>query len=199
MLQKRVGQCDDCGERTLRSTPGCPPSVSSERFLVCVCLEESAAAEFGMTVSQQPCRAGRNRLGESSPVGGSVPGRWRCGLLCPPWREHWDWLPAPLCEDSGTMGRQGVLLKFLFLSPRRETSSAHGNRLGCFYFAFRVIILDFNFVSPLLPLTCSLRNLISDSMKAKITAYVILLALHINDFQIDLTMLQRDLKLSERR
>ncbi|XP_054545333.1 DNA-directed RNA polymerase I subunit RPA49 isoform X2 [Talpa occidentalis] len=45
----------------------------------------------------------------------------------------------------------------------------------------------------------SLRNFISDSMKAKITAYVIILALHINDFQIDLTILQRDLKLSERR
>ncbi|XP_012512346.1 PREDICTED: DNA-directed RNA polymerase I subunit RPA49 isoform X2 [Propithecus coquereli] len=45
----------------------------------------------------------------------------------------------------------------------------------------------------------SLRNLISDSMKAKITAYVIILALHINNFQIDLTVLQRDLKLSERR
>uniref|UniRef100_A0A452RAK8 RNA polymerase I subunit E n=1 Tax=Ursus americanus TaxID=9643 RepID=A0A452RAK8_URSAM len=45
----------------------------------------------------------------------------------------------------------------------------------------------------------SLRNLISDSMKAKITAYVIILALHISDFQIDLTALQRDLKLSERR
>ncbi|KAF4025501.1 hypothetical protein G4228_017320 [Cervus hanglu yarkandensis] len=45
----------------------------------------------------------------------------------------------------------------------------------------------------------SLRNLISDSMKAKVTAYVIVLALHINDFQIDLTMLQRDLKLSEKR
>ncbi|XP_025708694.1 DNA-directed RNA polymerase I subunit RPA49 isoform X1 [Callorhinus ursinus] len=44
-----------------------------------------------------------------------------------------------------------------------------------------------------------LRNLISDSMKAKITAYVIILALHISDFQIDLTVLQRDLKLSERR
>uniref|UniRef100_A0A8C8YQP8 RNA polymerase I subunit E n=1 Tax=Prolemur simus TaxID=1328070 RepID=A0A8C8YQP8_PROSS len=44
-----------------------------------------------------------------------------------------------------------------------------------------------------------LRNLISDSMKAKITAYVIILALHINNFQIDLTVLQRDLKLSERR
>uniref|UniRef100_A0A8C2VT85 RNA polymerase I subunit E n=1 Tax=Chinchilla lanigera TaxID=34839 RepID=A0A8C2VT85_CHILA len=44
----------------------------------------------------------------------------------------------------------------------------------------------------------SLRNLISNSMKAKITAYVIILALHINDFQIDLTVLQRDLKLSEK-
>ncbi|KAM9099549.1 DNA-directed RNA polymerase I subunit RPA49 [Sarcophilus harrisii] len=45
----------------------------------------------------------------------------------------------------------------------------------------------------------SLRNLISESMKAKITAYVIALALHINDFQTDLTMLQRDMKLSEKR
>lgn len=45
----------------------------------------------------------------------------------------------------------------------------------------------------------SLRNLISDSMKAKIIAHVIILALHINDFQIDLTLLQRDLKLSEKR
>lgn len=45
----------------------------------------------------------------------------------------------------------------------------------------------------------SLRNLISSSMKAKITAYAIILALHINNFQIDLTVLQRDLKLSEKR
>lgn len=44
-----------------------------------------------------------------------------------------------------------------------------------------------------------LRNIISNSMKAKITAYVIILALHMNDFQIDLTVLQRDLKLSEKR
>lgn len=36
-------------------------------------------------------------------------------------------------------------------------------------------------------------------MKAKIIAYVTILALHINDFQIDLTLLQRDLKLSEKR
>lgn len=45
----------------------------------------------------------------------------------------------------------------------------------------------------------SLRNLISSSIKAKITAYAIILALHINNFQIDLTLLQRDLKLSEKR
>ncbi|XP_069866185.1 DNA-directed RNA polymerase I subunit RPA49 [Dipodomys merriami] len=45
----------------------------------------------------------------------------------------------------------------------------------------------------------SLQNLISNSMKAKITAYVILLALHINNFQIDLTVLQRDLRLNKKR
>ncbi|NXX67832.1 RPA49 polymerase, partial [Spizella passerina] len=45
----------------------------------------------------------------------------------------------------------------------------------------------------------SIQNLISASMKAKITAYVIALALHINNFQTDLTILQNDLKLSESR
>ncbi|KAM6170052.1 DNA-directed RNA polymerase I subunit RPA49 [Rhynchocyon petersi] len=45
----------------------------------------------------------------------------------------------------------------------------------------------------------SLRNVISDSMKAKITAYAIILALHITGFKIDLTVLQRDLNLSEKR
>ncbi|NWW29841.1 RPA49 polymerase, partial [Panurus biarmicus] len=45
----------------------------------------------------------------------------------------------------------------------------------------------------------SIQNLISASMKAKITAYVIALALHINNFQIDLTVLQNDMKLSESR
>lgn len=44
-----------------------------------------------------------------------------------------------------------------------------------------------------------LQNLISSSVKAKITSYVIILALHINNFQVDLTALQRDLKLSEKR
>ncbi|XP_019372354.1 PREDICTED: DNA-directed RNA polymerase I subunit RPA49 [Gavialis gangeticus] len=44
-----------------------------------------------------------------------------------------------------------------------------------------------------------IQNLISGSMKAKITAYVVALALHINSFQTDLTLLQRDMKLHESR
>ncbi|NWW78325.1 RPA49 polymerase, partial [Climacteris rufus] len=45
----------------------------------------------------------------------------------------------------------------------------------------------------------SIQNLISASMKAKITAYVIALALHINNFQTDLTVLQNDMRLPESR
>ncbi|KAJ7407072.1 DNA-directed RNA polymerase I subunit RPA49 [Pitangus sulphuratus] len=45
----------------------------------------------------------------------------------------------------------------------------------------------------------SVQNLVSASMKAKITAYVIVLALHINNFQTDLTVLQNDMKLQESR
>ncbi|CAN0303771.1 unnamed protein product [Bubo scandiacus] len=45
----------------------------------------------------------------------------------------------------------------------------------------------------------SVQNLISASMKTKITAYVIALALHINNFQTDLTVLQNDMKLQESR
>ncbi|XP_014818040.1 PREDICTED: DNA-directed RNA polymerase I subunit RPA49 [Calidris pugnax] len=45
----------------------------------------------------------------------------------------------------------------------------------------------------------SVQNLVSASMKAKITAYVIALALHINNFQTDLTILQNDMKLQESR
>ncbi|NXL69999.1 RPA49 polymerase, partial [Leptocoma aspasia] len=45
----------------------------------------------------------------------------------------------------------------------------------------------------------SIQNLVSASMKAKITAYVIALALHINNFQTDLTVLQNDMKLTESR
>ncbi|XP_009878854.1 PREDICTED: DNA-directed RNA polymerase I subunit RPA49 [Charadrius vociferus] len=45
----------------------------------------------------------------------------------------------------------------------------------------------------------SVQNLVSASMKAKITAYVIALALHINNFQADLTILQNDMKLQESR
>ncbi|NXU21328.1 RPA49 polymerase, partial [Pardalotus punctatus] len=45
----------------------------------------------------------------------------------------------------------------------------------------------------------SIQNLISASMKAKIAAYAIALALHINNFQTDLTVLQNDMKLPESR
>ncbi|XP_062985154.1 DNA-directed RNA polymerase I subunit RPA49 isoform X2 [Elgaria multicarinata webbii] len=44
-----------------------------------------------------------------------------------------------------------------------------------------------------------IQNQVSASMKVKITAYAIALALHINNFQTDLTILQRDLKLRDSR
>ncbi|XP_053144824.1 DNA-directed RNA polymerase I subunit RPA49 [Hemicordylus capensis] len=44
-----------------------------------------------------------------------------------------------------------------------------------------------------------IQNKVSASMRAKITAYAIALALHINNFQTDLTVLQRDLKLRENK
>ncbi|MGH0154753.1 UNVERIFIED_CONTAM: hypothetical protein FKN15_053387 [Acipenser sinensis] len=45
----------------------------------------------------------------------------------------------------------------------------------------------------------SIQNVVSSSMKSKISSYVLALALHINDFQTDLTLLQRDMKLSENK
>uniref|UniRef100_H3A2G7 RNA polymerase I subunit E n=1 Tax=Latimeria chalumnae TaxID=7897 RepID=H3A2G7_LATCH len=45
----------------------------------------------------------------------------------------------------------------------------------------------------------NMQNVISSSMKAKLIAYVIALALHINHFQTDLTVLQCDMKLSEKK
>ncbi|XP_067886425.1 DNA-directed RNA polymerase I subunit RPA49 isoform X2 [Heterodontus francisci] len=44
-----------------------------------------------------------------------------------------------------------------------------------------------------------IKNVMPTSMKAKVVAYIIALALHINSFQIDLTFLQRELKISENR
>ncbi|KAM3940894.1 DNA-directed RNA polymerase I subunit RPA49 [Leptodactylus fuscus] len=45
----------------------------------------------------------------------------------------------------------------------------------------------------------SVQRSISPTMKCKIVSYVMALALHLCDFQVDLTVLQRDLKLSEKR
>uniref|UniRef100_F6UUM0 Polymerase (RNA) I polypeptide E n=1 Tax=Xenopus tropicalis TaxID=8364 RepID=F6UUM0_XENTR len=44
-----------------------------------------------------------------------------------------------------------------------------------------------------------IQNSISGTTKTKIVAYVIAIALHISDFQVDLTLLQRDMKLQESR
>ncbi|XP_042198028.1 DNA-directed RNA polymerase I subunit RPA49 isoform X1 [Callorhinchus milii] len=43
------------------------------------------------------------------------------------------------------------------------------------------------------------KNIMPDTMKSKIAAYIIALALHINSFQTDLTHLQRNLKISENK
>ncbi|KAM8962019.1 DNA-directed RNA polymerase I subunit RPA49 [Pelodytes ibericus] len=45
----------------------------------------------------------------------------------------------------------------------------------------------------------SIQNSISGTMKSKIVAHAIALALHIGEFEVDLTLLQRDLKLTESR
>ncbi|NP_001086330.1 DNA-directed RNA polymerase I subunit RPA49 [Xenopus laevis] len=44
-----------------------------------------------------------------------------------------------------------------------------------------------------------IQNAISGTTKTKIVAYIIAIALHICDFQVDLTLLQRDMKLKESR
>uniref|UniRef100_A0A670K7N9 RNA polymerase I subunit E n=1 Tax=Podarcis muralis TaxID=64176 RepID=A0A670K7N9_PODMU len=54
-------------------------------------------------------------------------------------------------------------------------------------------------IHPLLFWCLRLQNQVSASMKVKITAYAIALALHINNFQTDLTVLQRDLKMRDSR
>lgn len=101
-----------------------------------------------------------------------------------------------LYDGLGTL-KDKESLEFISSPQDGEDIKYLWNGFGC-YFAFGEIIFKFNFCL-LLSLICSLRNLISNSMKAKIIAYVTILALHINDFQIDLTLLQRDLKLSEKR
>ncbi|XP_028661607.2 DNA-directed RNA polymerase I subunit RPA49 [Erpetoichthys calabaricus] len=45
--------------------------------------------------------------------------------------------------------------------------------------------------------TGRIQNVVSLSMKSKITAYALALILHINDYQADLTILQRDVKIGE--
>ncbi|NXG47396.1 RPA49 polymerase, partial [Psilopogon haemacephalus] len=86
-----------------------------------------------------------------------------------------------------------TLVKFSYLKVIRRK---HPMGPDCPHMISRKLMKNF---SSLTYNNGSVQNLISMSMKAKITAYVIALALHINDFQIDLTVLQNDLKLPESR
>jgi len=47
------------------------------------------------------------------------------------------------------------------------------------------------------PLPCSLTNLVSTSMRAKLAGYCLALLLHMGHMAVDLTLLQRDLSVKE--
>ncbi|KFQ72514.1 DNA-directed RNA polymerase I subunit RPA49, partial [Phaethon lepturus] len=86
-----------------------------------------------------------------------------------------------------------TLIKFSYLKVIKKK---HPMGPECPHIISRKLMKDF---TSLTYNNGSVQNLISASMKAKITAYVIALALHINNFQIDLTVLQNDMKLQESR
>uniref|UniRef100_A0A8B9P720 RNA polymerase I subunit E n=1 Tax=Apteryx owenii TaxID=8824 RepID=A0A8B9P720_APTOW len=84
-----------------------------------------------------------------------------------------------------------ILIKFSFLKVIKKK---HPMGPECPHIISRKLMKNF---TSLTYNNGSVQNLISASMKAKITAYVIALALHINNFQTDLTVLQNDMKLQE--
>ncbi|XP_035166696.1 DNA-directed RNA polymerase I subunit RPA49-like, partial [Oxyura jamaicensis] len=86
-----------------------------------------------------------------------------------------------------------VLIKFSFLKVIKKK---HPMGPECPHIISRKLMKNF---TSLTYNNGSVQNLVSASMKTKITAYVIALALHINKFQIDLTILQNDMKLQESR
>ncbi|XP_025929065.1 DNA-directed RNA polymerase I subunit RPA49 isoform X1 [Apteryx mantelli] len=86
-----------------------------------------------------------------------------------------------------------ILIKFSFLKVIKKK---HPMGPECPHIISRKLMKNF---TSLTYNNGSVQNLISASMKAKITAYVIALALHINNFQTDLTVLQNDMKLQESR
>uniref|UniRef100_A0A8B9IP94 RNA polymerase I subunit E n=1 Tax=Anser cygnoides TaxID=8845 RepID=A0A8B9IP94_ANSCY len=86
-----------------------------------------------------------------------------------------------------------ILVKFSFLKVIKKK---HPMGPECPHIISRKLMKNF---TSLTYNNGSVQNLISASMKTKITSYVIALALHINKFQIDLTVLQNDMKLHESR
>ncbi|NXA54832.1 RPA49 polymerase, partial [Nothocercus julius] len=86
-----------------------------------------------------------------------------------------------------------ILIKFSFLKVIKKK---HPMGPECPHIINRKLMKNFTLLTYN---NGSVQNLISASMKAKITAYVIALALHINNFQTDLTVLQNDMKLQESR
>ncbi|XP_035423508.1 DNA-directed RNA polymerase I subunit RPA49 [Cygnus atratus] len=86
-----------------------------------------------------------------------------------------------------------ILIKFSFLKVIKKK---HPMGPECPHIISRKLMKNF---TSLTYNNGSVQNLISASMKTKIASYVIALALHINKFQIDLTVLQNDMKLHESR
>ncbi|XP_052557428.1 DNA-directed RNA polymerase I subunit RPA49 [Tympanuchus pallidicinctus] len=86
-----------------------------------------------------------------------------------------------------------ILIKFSFLKIIKKK---HPMGPECPHIISRKLMKNF---TSLTYNNGSVQNLISASLKTKIAAYVIALALHIKNFQIDLTVLQNDLKLHESR
>ncbi|NXC39470.1 RPA49 polymerase, partial [Penelope pileata] len=86
-----------------------------------------------------------------------------------------------------------ILIKFSFLKVIKKK---HPMGSECPHIISRKLMKNF---TSLTYNNGSVQNLISASMKTKIAAYVIALALHIKNFQVDLTILQNDMKLHESR
>lgn len=86
-----------------------------------------------------------------------------------------------------------ILIKFSFLKIIKKK---HPMGPECPHIISRKLMKNF---TSLTYNNGSVQNLISASLKTKIAAYVIALALHIKNFQTDLTVLQNDLKLHESR
>ncbi|OXB83676.1 UNVERIFIED_CONTAM: hypothetical protein H355_015324 [Colinus virginianus] len=86
-----------------------------------------------------------------------------------------------------------ILIKFSFLKIIKKK---HPMGPECPHIISRKLMKNF---SSLTYNNGGVQNLISASLKTKIAAYVIALALHIKNFQVDLTILQNDLKLHESR